>query len=125
MLIDRFINGTIGIGIKSSDPPEYIEIMDQILSDAFYAHLNHYVGFGERTIPEFIKYRFEEKGDTELQISYDYFHDGKMGFMHNDHVWYPKHGVSIVSLYEFISEKYDVQQVVDEEGFMSLLEEVG
>jgi len=125
MLIDRFINGTIGIGIKSSDPQEYIEIMDQILSDAFYARLNHYVGFGRLTIPEFIKRRFEENSDTELQISYDYFHDGKMGFMHKDSDWYPKHGVSIVPLYEFISETYDVQQVVDEEGFMSLLEEVG
>ena len=124
MLIDRFINGTIGIGIKSSDPPEYIELMDQIISDAFYTHFRHYVGFGERTIPEFIKCRFEENGDAEIQISYDYFHDGKMGFMPNDPGWYPKHGVEIVPLHVFISQQCDVRQVVDEAAFMSLLEEV-
>ena len=124
MLIDRFINGTIGISINSSDPPEYIELMNQILSDAFYSHLGHDVGFGDRTIQEFVKYRFVRYDDTEIQISYNYFRDGSMGFINDDPEWYPEHGVSIVPLYECISEKYDVQQVVDEADFMSVLEEV-
>ena len=120
MLVDDFLNSEIAISILRSDSANDIELASEIIIDMH----GDFLGFGDKTIREFLEGKFLHNDYMEMQVHYNYFCDGKLGWIHDDSEWYQKQGIQIVPLHVFLSQQCDVQQIVDEAAFMSLLEEV-
>ena len=117
MLVDDFLNSKIAISILRNDSANDIELASEIIIEMY----GDFLGFGDETIREFLEGKFTLNDYMEMQVHYNYFHDGKLGWIHDDMEWYQQRGIQIVSLREFIDECTHLTREVDENDFDRVL----